>query len=460
MPGGPRLLWIVACLSLMAALAWAADDSAPSTGPSAGPPPAKVDTVVDTIHGHKIADPYRWLEDAGSPDSQEYVRAEMAYTRSLLDPLPGRDRIHDRLTQLLSIGTIGTPQLAGPYFFYIRREGTENQPVLLVREGLHGKDRRLVDANQMSADGTVALDWWFPSDDGKYVAYGTSASGSENSTLYIIETATGKLLPDKIGQTRIAQVAWKKDNSGFYYGRNPNKGDVPEGDDVYYLHIFYHALGTDPKNDPLIWGEGRKKEEILVSQLPDDDDRWLLLTSYQGSAGRNELFLQDLKAGTPPVELTSGKDFHYNGEIFRGKIYITTNEGAPHFHLFVVDAANPARANWKEIIPEADGILKGAGIVDGKILAQYEHNASSQLKLFDLEGKPLGDVELPGIGSIEGLGGRWDRKETFFGFQSFTVPPSVYQVDLASRKTSLWDKVATPGIDPLAYAVKQVWYTS
>ena len=181
----------------------------------------------------------------------------------------------------------------------------------------------------MSADGTVALDWWFPSDDGKYVAYGTSASGSENSTLHVIETATGKLLPDTIPQARIAQVAWKKDNSGFYYGRNPKKGDVPEGDDVYYLHIFYHALGSEPKNDPLIWGEGRKKEEILVSQLPDDDDRWLLLTSYEGSAGKNQLFLQDLKAGTPPVELTSGKDFQYSGEIFRGKLYITTNEDAP-----------------------------------------------------------------------------------------------------------------------------------
>ena len=226
--------------------------------------------------------------------------------------------------------------------------------MLLVREGLHGKDRPLVDANQMSADGTVALDWWFPSDDGKYVAYGTSASGSENSTLHVIETATGNLLPDTIEHARIAQVAWKKDNSGFYYGRNPKKGDVPEGDEVYYLHIFYHALGSDPAKDPLIWGEGRKKEEILVSQLPDDDDRWLLLTAYEGSAGKNELFLQDLKAGTPPVELTSGKDFHYTGEIFRGKLYITTNEDAPHFHLFVVDAANPARANWKEIIPASD----------------------------------------------------------------------------------------------------------
>src|SRR6476469_7797239 len=464
MPGGFRLLWIAAGLSLMAGVAWAGDNSAPSTTPPAGPPKAKVDTVVDTIHGHKIADPYRWLEDANSPDSQEYVREEMAYTRSLLDPLPGRDRIHERLTQLLSTGTIGTPQIGGPYFFYTRREGTQNQPVLLVREGLGGKDRALVDANQMSADGTVALDWSFPSDDGKYVAYGTSASGSENSTLHVIETATGKLLPDTIPQARIAQVAWKKDNSGFYYGRNPKKGDVPEGDDVYYLHIFYHQLGSDPDKDPLIWGEGRKKEEILISQLPDDDDRWLLLTSYEGSAGKNQLFLRslkdDLKAGTPPVELTSGKDFQYSAEIFRGKLYITTNEDAPHFRLFVVDAASPARANWKEIIPASDGILKGAGIVDGKSIAQYEKNASSQLKLFDLEGKALGDIELPGIGSIEGLGGRYDRKEAFFGFQSFTVPPSVYQVETASRKTSLWDKVATPGIDPSAYEVAQLWYTS
>ena len=419
-----------------------------------------MDAVEETINGHKIADPYRWLEDASSAESQEYVRQELAYTRSLLDPLPGRDQIHQRLTQLLSIGTIGTPQIAGPFFFYTRREGTQNQPVLLVREGIHGKDRTLVDANQMAADGTVALDWWFPSDDGKYVAYGTSPSGSEISTLRVIETGSGKLLSDTIENTRIAQVAWKKDNSGFYYGRNPKKGDVPKGDEAYYLHIFYHALGADPAKDPLIWGEGRSKEQILVSQLPDDDDRWLLLTSFEGSSGKSELFLQNLKAATPPVELTSGKDFIYNGEIFRGKLYITTNEDAPHFHLFVVDAANPRRANWKEIIPATDAILQGTSIVDGKILAQYEKNASSQLKLFDLDGKPLGDVELPGIGTIAGLGGKWDRKEAFFGFQSFTVPPSVYQVDLASRKTSLWDKVDTPGIDPSAYEVRQLWYTS
>src|SRR6266849_10595883 len=345
MPGGLRLFWILACFLLLVSVVWAADDSTTNTT-QVGPPKAKVAPVEETIQGHTIVDPYRYLEDVNNPDTRQYVEQELAYTRSILDPLPGRDSIHRRLSQLLTIGTIGPPQLGGKYYFYTRREGMQNQPVLYVREAVKGNDRTLVDANQMAADGTVALDWWFPSEDGKYVAYGTSASGSEISTLHVIETATGKLLPDTIEHTRIAQVSWEKDNSGFYYGRNPKKGDVPEGDEAYYLHIFHHVLGTDPAKDLLIWGEGRKKEEILVSQLPDDDDRWLLLTAYEGSAGKNELFLQDLKAGTPPLELTSGKDCHYSGEIFRGKLYITTNEDAPHFHLFVVDAANPARANW------------------------------------------------------------------------------------------------------------------
>ena len=333
-------------------MVWAGDDSAASTTAVAGPPKVKVDVVEETIHGHKIADPYRWLEDASSADTQEYVRQELAYTRSILDPLPGRDAIHQRLSQLLSIGTYRHATNRRTLLISILgAKARRTSPCCWCAKACTAQTARWSIANQMSADGTVALDWWFPSDDGKYVAYGTSASGSENSTLHLIETATGKLLPDTIEHTRIAQVAWKKDNSGFYYGRNPKKGDVPEGDDVYYLHIFYHAARNRSGKDPLIWGEGRKKEEILVSQLPDDDDRWLLLTAYEGSAGKNELFLQDLKAGTPPIELTSGKDFHYTGEIFRGKIYITTNEDAPHFHLFVVDAANPARANWKEIIP-------------------------------------------------------------------------------------------------------------
>jgi prolyl oligopeptidase len=466
MPGGFRLLLLFfSSLALMAGAIQAADDSSTSTQPVA-PPKAKVDDVVDTIHGQKITDPYRWMEDASNPDTQEYVREELAYTRSILDPLPGRDEIHRRLAQLLSTGTITAPQIGGKYYFYTRRQGTQNQPVLLVREGLRGNDRALVDVNQLAADGTMALDWWFPSDDGKYVAYGVSASGSEESVLHVIETAGAKILPDTIERTRFASLAWKKDNSGFYYTRHPKKGEVPEGEEVYHVKVFYHALGADPGTDPLIFGEGRKPQDIPQVALPDDDDRWLLITVFQGWA-KNEMYVQDLRAGTPPIEVTSGREFLYNGEILKGKLYITTNEDAPRFRVFAVDAANPGRENWKEIIPQSDAVLKGVAISGGRFFAQYEKNATSRLRLFEFDGKPVEEISLPAVGTVGGAGagdigiaGKWDRKEAFFGFSSFTIPPSVYQVDVSSGQTALWDKVDAPGIDPSAYEVKQVWYTS
>ena len=234
------------------------DPAAPSA--PAGPPKAKVAPVEDTVQGHKIVDPYRYLENANDPDTQLYVEQELSYTRSILDPLPGRDKINARLSQLLEIGTVGAPQMGGKYYFHTRREGNQNQPILYVREGLNNEDRVLIDVNKLAADGTVALDWWYASEDGKYVAYGTSASGSEVSTLRVIETASGKLLPDSIERTRAASLAWKHDNSGFFYTRYPKKGEVPEGQEVYNRQVFYHALGTDPAKDPLIFGEGRNPE--------------------------------------------------------------------------------------------------------------------------------------------------------------------------------------------------------
>ena len=266
MPGGLRLLFVASFLFLVVAATFAADDSASTT--TSGPPKAKSEPITDMVQGHKIVDPYRYMEDASNPDTQAYVQQQLAYTRSVLDKLPGRDKIQARLEQLLTIGTIGAPQMGGNYYFYTRREGHQNQPVLYVREGLTGTDRTLVDANQMSSDGTVALDWWFPSETGKYVAYGTSASGSEESTLHIVETATGKVLTDAIERTRFASLAWKSDDSGFYYTRHPKKGDVPPGEEVYHVKVFYHAVGSDPATDPYIFGEGRKIIRIPYSNRP------------------------------------------------------------------------------------------------------------------------------------------------------------------------------------------------
>jgi prolyl oligopeptidase len=175
---------------------------------------------------------------------------------------------------------------------------------------------------------------------------------------------------------------------------------------------------------------------------------------------KTEMYLQDLQSKNPPVKITAGKDFLYSADFLQGKLYITTNEDAPRYRVFVADAANPKRENWKEIIPQSDAVLQNASVTGGKLMAQYEHNATSELKLFGLDGKKLADIPLPALGAVFDASGRYDRNEIFFGFQSFTVPPSIYRVDLTDVKSALWAKVDAPSIDPAAYDVQQVWYTS
>jgi len=488
MSGGLRLSFFLSLSSLIAAAIYATDSS-PQTKPTA-PPVAEPKPIVDIFHGTKVLDNYRWLEDGTSPATQKWVAEEMAYTRSVLDPLPGRDVIHKRLTELLSIGTVTPPQLAGRHYFYTKREGMQNQPVLYVRDDGSsnkepGADRVLVDANELAADGTIALDWFQPSDNGKYVAYGTSPSGSEMSTLHIIETKTGTALPDTIERTRACSIAWLHDNSGFYYTRYPKKGEVPAGQEMYNRHVFFHELGTDPESDDPVFGEGRDPEDWPNVHL-SNDGRWLLIQVEQGWI-TSELFLQDLKSDRPPSRLTTGKAFLYSADVYDGKVYITTNEDAPHGHVFVTDAGDFDRSDWKEIIPQSDAVLQSAVVYGGKLFTQYEQNATSQLKIFDLEGKKLEEVPLPGIGSAFGTGGKWNHDEVFFGFQSFTTPPAIYRVDLKSEpqglkpslkadssgtaesralpnsptpEPSLWTSVSAPSIDPSAYDVSQEWFNS
>ena len=474
MSGGLRLLWFLCALPVLAAVAYAADDSKSGAKSSnQAVPIAEKKPIAENFFGKQIIDNYRWLEDGKSQETQKWVEQEMAYTRAMLDPLPARDAIHQRLTQLLSIGNITPPQIAGKYYFYTKREGMQNQPILYVREGIGGEDRALVDANQLAADGTVALDWFQPSDKGKYVAYGTSSAGSEMSTLHIIETKTGTVLPDTIERTRAASIAWLHDNSGFYYTRYPKPGEVVAGQEAYNRHVFFHELGDDPIHDDPVFGEGRDPEDWPNVHI-SNDGRWLLVDVEQGWT-KSELFLKDLQSDKPPSRLTTGKEFLYRGEVYEGKVYITTNEDAPRYRVFVADAGNFDRDAWKELIPQSDAVLQGVSVYGGKLFAQYEQNASSQLKLFDLDGKRIGDITLPAIGTVIGSGGRWDRDEAFFGFQSFTVPPSVFRLELkpihAEIKpagpsgdmiglTSLWSKVEAPSIDPSAYEVTQEWFKS
>ena len=468
MAGGVRFVMALSSFFLFSAAAavfardhsQASSQSSPSpSSPAPSLPQTPVKAVADMFHGTKVVDNYRWLEDGKSPATEKWVEEEMAYTRSVLDRLPGREAIHARLTQLLSIGSVTPPTIAGRHYFYTKREGMQNQPILYVRDGLNGEDRILVDANKLAADGTIALDWFQPSENGKYVAYGTSPSGSEMSTLHIIETKTGTVLPDTIERTRAASIAWTLDNSGFYYTRYPKKGDVPEGQEMYKRHVFYHALGDDPANDDKpIFGEGRDAEDWPSVNL-SNDGRWLLINVSQGWT-KSELYLMDVKKGTPPTRITTGKNFLYGGEVYNDKIYITTNEDAPRYRVFVADAGNYDREAWKELIPQTDAVLQGTAVFGGKLFAQYEQNATSQLKIFDLDGKKLNDLTLPALGTVFGTGGRWNHDEVFYGFQSFTFAPSIYRYDLKDGSTSLWTKVDAPSIDPAAYDVNQEWFQS
>jgi prolyl oligopeptidase len=450
------------------------ESRSPHLAPAA-PPKAATSPVIDDYHGCQIADTYRWLEDSAAPETRRFIEEQNAYTRSVLENVPGRDELRRRVEQLLTIGRVASPRVGGNNYFYERRDGRQNQAVVYVREGRQGNDRALINVNDLAPDGTIALDWWYPSDDGKYVAFGTSPNGSELSTLQVIEAASGTLLTEKIERTRAASVAWLPDGSGFYYTRYPRRGDVPAGEEMYNRRVFFHALSAGKNSsgvdDPLVFPA--TGETLAPQQWPNvsisHDGRWLLVDVSEGWT-RTDLYLKDLLSRDPasrdtaaPVStfqrLTTGGNFLYHGEMLDGQLYITTNEGAPRFRVFKASCAAPERANWKEIIPESDAVIEGrAVIISKKLFLHSMKNASSQLSIFDLDGRAVAEVAMPALGSIFDLGGNWNSDSGFFGFVSYAVPPTVYDVSLNGQTTE-WARVES-GIDPQHYQVEQLWFNS
>lgn len=444
---------------------------------SMNPPSARVEPVGENLHGRQITDPYRWLENPELEETQRFVREQNSYTRSVLETIPGRDHLRRRIEQLLTIGRVASPRIGGGKYFYERRDGRQNQPVVYVRDQAsaeHTKhkagdspetERALIDVNALSPDGTIALDWWYPSDDGRYVAYGTSANGSELSTLQVIEADSGKLLPEKIERTRAASLAWLPDSSGFYYTRYPRPGDFPAGEEMYHRRVFFHALGSEENadgcKDPLIFPEpGQSLDpQHWPSVTISNEGRWLLVEISQGWT-KTELHLKDLsfpKSDFLPI--TEGKNFLYHGEILDGQIYITCNEDAPRFRVLKAECVRPQRQNWKEIIPQSDGVIEGhAAIIGRKLFVHYILNASSQLKIFALDGQLVAGVPMPALGSIFDLGGGWNSDRGFFGFISYTIPTTVYEVSLQGAAQE-WARVES-GIDPEKYQIEQRWFHS
>ncbi len=416
------------------------------------PATPKSDTA-ETLHGETIADPYRWLEDGESEATKEWTEAQNALTRSYLDGTRGREELRRRLDRLLAIGAIGVPAPARGRYFYQRRDGRQNQPVLYVRDGMAGDDRAAVDVNVLDAAGMTALDWYFPSDDGRLLAYGLSENGSEQSVLHVLDVDAGSILPDRIPHTRAADLAWLPDGTGFYYTRYPAPGETPEGEEHYHRAIRFHRLGADPASDPLVFQPDQKEHWPGVGLSPDG--RWLVIMVAR-TFDETDLYLQDLRSGTPPLAVAKDLPASFEGEVAHGRLFLRTNLDAPTYRLYLVDPERTERAGWREIVPpRPDAVLESMRVTARHLALTYLERASSRLYLTDLEGGSRREVALPTLGSLFGTGAEPDGSELFYGFSSYTVPPAVYRIDLERGDETLWRRVEAD-VDPGRFEVSQV----
>jgi prolyl oligopeptidase len=413
--------------------------------------------VIETLHGEEVSDPYRWLEDGDSPETRDWTDRQNALTQAYLSAAPGRERIGRRLEELLAIGVVSVPTPVRGRYFYLRREGRQNQPVLYWRQGVQGQDRIAVDPNALNAAGTTALDWFYPSEDGRLLAYGLSENGSEESLLHVLEVESGQQLPDRIPRMRAASLAWVPDASGFYYSRYPAPGEVPQGEEHYHRALYYHRLGTDPEADPLIFRPAEKEYWPGVSLSPDG--RWLVV-SVARTFDQTDLYLRDLVTGGPLIPVAENLPALFEGEVAHGRFFVRTNLEAPTYRLYQVDPLNPNRAAWREIVPpREEAVLESVSIAGDRLALGYLERASSRLRITDLDGHFVEDVALPELGSLFGLGTEWDGRELFYGFSSYTVPPSIYRIDLATGESALWRRVEAD-VDPSRFMVRQVGYAS
>ena len=453
----------------------------------AAPPATRTEDVVEKIHGVGVRDPYRWLENGDSSEVKAWTEAQNKYLRGRLDAVPGRNWLEDRLWQWQETGSLGAPVARGKgkhlRLFYTRREGKQNQPVLYVREGQdrvgsrraslgadhrgrvwepsqgsHQDDHLLIDVNGLAADGTQALDWWYPSEDGSLVAYGVSGSGDENSTLRVREVASGRDREDTIPRARACSLAWLPSNDGFYYTRYPAQGEVPAGEEQYHRQVFFHQLGDDPAADARIFGEGLGLSSWPNVQL-SPDGRWLGIEVSEGWS-RSDLYLLDRRKDGPPGPVVTGKNAIFSlADVLDHRIYVVSNEGAPRYQLFEVDPERPEREHWKLVIPEGEDTLESVTASNGKLVALFLEDASSRVRVFSHKGKLLSEIPLPTLGTVAAVHGRHDQRDVYFGFTSFLAPTKVMRHDVTSGKTSLWQELKSP-VDTAGFTVDQVRYPS
>ncbi|MBD2664621.1 prolyl oligopeptidase [Richelia sinica FACHB-800] len=416
---------------------------------------------VDNYHGTVVADPYRALEDPDSEETKAWVEAQNQITFGYLEEISAREKIQQRLTKLWDYEKYGIPFQEGDRYFYFKNDGLQNQSVLYTLETLEAEPRVLLDPNQLSPDGTVALAGLAISENGQYLAYGLSTSGSDWQEWKVRHIETGKDLEDHLQWIKFSGASWTKDHQGFFYSRYDAPQEKTKLEDInYYQKLYYHKLGTHQSADTLIYQRPDQKEWGFGGSVTEDG-KYLIISVWRGTDPKNLVFYRDLTQPESEIvelinEFVADYSFIDNDDhIF----YFRTDLDAPRGRVIAIDIENPHPEHWQEIIPQVPETLESVGVLNHQFVADYLQNAHSQIKIFDLQGNYIREVELPGLGSAGGFGGKKEDRETFYSFTSFTTPGTIYRYDMVTGKSELFRQ---PQVDfqPEDYEIKQVFYQS
>lgn len=424
-------------------------------------PETRRDPVVETLHGTEVVDPYRWLENDRSEETAAWVEAQNEVTFGYLESIPGRDAIRKRLTELYDNERYGVPFKAGNRYFFTRNDGLQNQSVLYTCTSLDGEPTVLLDPNTLSKDGTVALSGYRVSDDGSLLAYAISRSGSDWKEWHVRDVGAGLDHPEVVKWSKFSGASWSKDNRGFYYSRyaEPDEGDELKGANLN-MKVYYHRLGTQQEDDRLVY-ERPDHPKWGLSAWPTEDGEYLVIEAWEGSANHNGLFYRDLsQEEAPVVELLKDFDARYDFIGSDGPLFwIETDLEAPRGRVIQIDLRKPAKEHWKTLIAQSLDTLRSVNVVGDQFICSYMHDAHSLVRRYALDGSGLGEVELPGLGSVWGFSGRREHRETFYSFNSYTAPPTVFRFDLDTRTSAVHHQPKT-AFDPAKFETRQVFYAS
>ena len=414
------------------------------------PPPTRAEDFKEKIHGVEIRDPYRWLEDRKSPETQAWIDQQSQYTQSILNKLPGREQLARRLGELIKIDAVGIPHERIGWFFFFKRRASQELPILYLRKGLAGNDEVLLDPHPMSPDHTTSVTLLNVSQDGKTLVYGVRQGGQDEVTVNLLDVATRRNLPDHLPKGRyFGGVALTPDKTRLYYARHSPAG----------TRVYYHTMGTDVSNDVEIFGKDYGPDTGVSASL-SDDGRYLLIHVFHGSAGdRSEVYFQRLEEKGPIVPIVNDLEARFSGEIGGDQLYLHTNWNAPNGRILAVDLKHSERDHWRVIVPESDAAMQGFSLAGGKLFVNYLKNVRSILRIFDPDGRPVRDINPPVIGTLGAASSRWKSKDAFFAFESFHIPETIYHYNILSGAQEVWARPSVP-VKSDDLEVKQVWYES